>query len=135
MTDPINLATIGFTESTAERFFGRLIEARVACVIDVRLHNSSQLAGFAKAKDLGFFLQAIGGIGYVHEPLLAPTEEMFTAYKKAKGDWSTYERRFLALMASRRIDERLNPDFFRSGCLLCSEGSRTTVTAVSSRTT
>ena len=84
MTDPINLATIGFTESTAERFFGRLIEARVACVIDVRLHNSSQLAGFAKAKDLGFFLQAIGGIGYVHEPLLAPTEEMFTAYKKAR---------------------------------------------------
>jgi uncharacterized protein (DUF488 family) len=117
----VALATIGFTGTTAEGFFKRLMAASVARVIDVRLHNTSQLAGFAKAKDLAYFLKAIGGMGYVHEPLLAPSEEMFRAYKIEKGDWAAFERRFLDLMAERRIETRLSPDFFAGGCLLCSE--------------
>ena len=121
MTGSIDLATIGFTQSTAERFFGRLIAAQVRRVIDVRLHNVSQLAGFAKAQDLAYFLRALGKIGYVHEPLLAPTDDILKAYKKEKGEWSAYERRFMDLMASRHIEERLSPDFFDKGCLLCSE--------------
>jgi hypothetical protein len=80
-----SVATIGFTQSSAERFFDRLLSAGVKKVVDVRLHNTSQLAGFAKADDLAYFLNRIGGIAYVHEPLLAPTDAMFKAYKKDKG--------------------------------------------------
>jgi hypothetical protein len=59
--------------------------------VSVRLHNTSQLAGFAKAEDLAYFLRKIGGIEYVNQPLLAPTDPMLKAYKKEKGDWSAYE--------------------------------------------
>jgi len=105
----------------AEHFFRRLIDAHVRRVIDVRLNNTSQLAGFAKARDLAYFLKALGEIGYLHEPLLAPTQDILTAYKKGKGDWSEYEKCFLDLMEKRRIDERLDPALFDQGCLLCSE--------------
>ena len=117
----MNLMTIGFTKTTAERFFARLIGAGVKRVIDVRLNNQSQLAGFAKSCDLGYFLKTIGGIGYVSQPLLAPTQDILDAYKKEKGDWSTYEARFLDLMERRRIDTNLDPAGLEDACLLCSE--------------
>lgn len=91
----VSISTIGFTKSNAERFFGRLIAADVKLVIDVRLNNTSQLAGFAKADDLPYFLSQLGHIRYVHKPELAPTDTMLKQYKKEKGDWSEYEQRFL----------------------------------------
>ncbi len=117
----MNVFTIGFTKTTAERFFGRLGDAGVRRVVDVRLNNRSQLAGFAKRDDLKFFLRALGGIDYVHEPVLAPTQDILDALKKDKGPWEDYERAFLALMRERRIEEKLDPGLFDSGCLLCSE--------------
>ena len=79
--------TIGFTNKKAERFFGSLRQAGVKRVVDVRLNNISQLAGFSKKADLKYFLQAIAGIDYIHVPELAPTKELLDAYKKNKGDW------------------------------------------------
>jgi uncharacterized protein (DUF488 family) len=117
------VATIGFTRTTAESFFRRLVDADVRKVVDVRLHNSSQLAGFAKAGDLGYFLKTIGGIDYVHEPLLAPTEAMLRIYRREKGSWAAYEQRFLDLMAERRIEQRLPPASLAGACLLCSEAT------------
>ncbi len=117
----MKIFTIGFTQTSAENFFARLLDAEVSRVIDVRLNNTSQLSGFAKARDLTYFLKALGGIDYWHEPLLAPTADILDAYRKRKGSWSDYERRFLELMERRRIDERLDPAFFEHGCLLCSE--------------
>src|SRR5712671_6961717 len=96
------VSTIGFTKTTAEEFFERLLKAGVKKVVDVRLHNTSQLAGFAKADDLAYFLKKVGGIQYVHEPRLAPTDPMLKSYKKEKGDWSAYEERFLELMSERQ---------------------------------
>lgn len=116
-----SIATIGFTQTSAERFFDRLLSAGVKKVVDVRLHNTSQLAGFAKADDLAYFLNRIGGIAYVHEPLLAPTDAMFKVYKKDKGEWAAYETRFLDLMAEREIEHRLEPELLDGACLLCSE--------------
>jgi uncharacterized protein (DUF488 family) len=87
----------------------------------VRLNNSSQLAGFTKKEDLEFFLRAIAGIGYVHLPELAPTQDILTAYKKEKGDWLEYKKKFVALMKDRKIEERLQRKLFDAGCLLCSE--------------
>jgi uncharacterized protein (DUF488 family) len=121
MNNEINIFTIGFTKTTAEDFFQRLIASGVSRVIDVRLNITSQLSGFAKGKDIGYFLKVIGEIDYLHEPLLAPTSEILNAFKKLKGPWSTYENQFLDLMDARKIDEKLSPDFFNQGCLLCSE--------------
>lgn len=121
MSDTVNISTIGFTKTNAEHFFGRLQAAEVKLVIDVRLNNTSQLAGFAKANDLPFFLREIGGMRYVHKPELAPTEVMLKEYKKEKGDWGAYQERFLGLMQSRRIEEKFRAEMFERSCLLCSE--------------
>lgn len=117
----IDLYTIGFTKKSAEIFFTKLIGAGVKRVIDIRLNNTSQLAGYTKKDDLAYFLRAIGGIEYCHRPDLAPTQEIFDAFKKNSGDWSVFEKDFLALMAERKIEERLNPLLLHEACLLCSE--------------
>jgi uncharacterized protein (DUF488 family) len=119
----VDVTTIGFTKSNAENFFERLLKAGVKKVVDVRLHNTSQLAGFAKADDLSYFLKKIGGIQYVHQPLLAPTDNILKAYKKDKGDWGVYQGRFLQLMEERKIEQRLKPEMFEDACLLCSEAT------------
>ena len=114
--------TIGFTQTTAAGFFGKLKQAGIRRVVDVRLNNVSQLAGFAKRDDLRFFLAEICGAEYVHEPRLAPTQEILDAYKKAKGDWDDYQRRFLQLLADRRIETELDRRLFGvPTALLCSE--------------
>jgi len=120
----VEIYTIGFTQTTAEHFFGRLKTAGVQRLLDVRLNNSSQLAGFAKAKDLPYFLRELVGATYEHEPLLAPTQELLDEYKKRKGDWGSYERRFLDLMAERQIERTLSPaEFELPTALLCSEAT------------
>lgn len=120
-TSLIRTFTIGFTKKSAEGFFTKLRDAGVVRVVDVRLGNSSQLAGFAKRDDLEFLLKGLYGIGYVHLPELAPTKEILDAYKKHKGDWSVYEREFLELMDRRRIQETIPKELIDQGCLLCSE--------------
>jgi uncharacterized protein (DUF488 family) len=115
------VSTIGFTKTTAEHFFERLAKGAVKRLVDVRLNNASQLAGFAKAKDLAYFLKKIGGIEYVHEPLLAPTDLMLKAHRNGDADWVVYESRFLGLMADRQIEKRFRPEMFDGSCLLCSE--------------
>ncbi len=118
----MRVTTIGFTQKGAERFFALLGEARVRRVVDVRLRPESQLSGYAKGRDLAFFLQRLLGVHYRHEPLLAPSPEILTAYKNRKAmSWTEYERRFLELMAERRIERRLRPEDFEDACLLCSE--------------
>ncbi|MBW3540977.1 MAG: DUF488 domain-containing protein [Planctomycetes bacterium] len=118
----MEIFTIGFTRSTAAGFFERLKQAGIRRLVDVRLNNSSQLAGFAKRDDLAYFLRELCGVEYIHEPLLAPTPEMFEAYKKHRGDWNEYERRFLDLMAERKIEDHLGREFFAPPTvLLCSE--------------
>ena len=113
--------TIGFTRKSAESFFTKLKQSGARRVVDVRLNNVSQLAGFAKKQDLQYFLKQICAIEYVHLPELAPTQDMLDEYKKHKGDWAHYERRFLDLMRKRRIEEMAPRDVIAGGCLLCSE--------------
>jgi uncharacterized protein (DUF488 family) len=113
--------TIGFTKKSARQFFDALRRSGAKRVVDVRLNNVSQLAGFAKRDDLAFFLKEICGMDYVHVPDLAPTQEMLDEYKKLKGDWKIYEARFLDLMRKRGIEERIPKEVVAEGCLLCSE--------------
>jgi len=117
----LHLFTIGFTKKPAEAFFNRLKRAGINRVIDIRLNNVSQLAGFAKRDDLRYFLKAICGIDYIHLPELAPTQEIMDNFKKKKEDWSIYEKAFLALLKQRQPEETLSKDLFDKACLLCSE--------------
>jgi uncharacterized protein (DUF488 family) len=118
----MKIFTIGFTKKSAETFFTRLKSAGVKRLIDVRLNNVSQLAGFTKRDDLRYFTKAICDIDYVHLPELAPTADILDPYKKQKsGDWPLYERQFLNLMRTRRIEETVSRDLLDGGCLLCSE--------------
>ncbi len=120
----MEIYTIGFTQSTAERFFTRLADARIERLLDVRLNNTSQLAGFAKARDLPYLARGLVGASYEHEPLLAPTQDILDAYKKQNGDWGAYETAFHALMADRRIESALSPTSFKQRtALLCSEAT------------
>ena len=116
----MKLFTIGFTKTSAEGFFSRLAKANVKKLIDVRLNNVSQLAGFAKKDDLRYFAKSICGIDYEHIAELAPTQDILDEYKKSKGAWSVYAEKFLDLMARRKI-ENIDRARLDGGCLLCSE--------------
>jgi uncharacterized protein (DUF488 family) len=117
----VELYTIGFTQKSAREFFTKIREAGVKRVVDVRLNNNSQLAGFSKKDDLAYFLKEIADVEYVHVPDLAPTQDILDSYKKQKGDWSIYERHFLDLMSKREIERKIQPELLQNGCLLCSE--------------
>lgn len=121
MSEEINLFTIGFTQKKAEQFFETLIKSGVKRVIDTRLNNVSQLAGFAKKQDLQYFLQKIGGIEYIHILDLAPTKDILDAYKKKEITWDIYAEKFNHLITQREIERKLSIDFIDQGCLLCSE--------------
>jgi uncharacterized protein (DUF488 family) len=117
----MKIFTIGFTKKSAESFFTKLQRAGVKRLVDVRLNNVSQLAGFAKQNDLRYFTKAICNIDYVHLPDLAPTKDILNTYKKNKGDWKVYEHNFLELMKIRRIEDKVPRELLDGGCLLCSE--------------
>jgi len=117
----ITLFTIGFTGKSAQEFFEILRGAGVRRLVDTRLNNVSQLAGFTKKRDLEYFLRAVADIDYAHELQLAPTKDILDSYKKKKIDWDQYERGFLQLMESRQPDKQFGPDELDRACLLCSE--------------
>ncbi|NDY58163.1 DUF488 domain-containing protein [Desulfovibrio sulfodismutans] len=119
----MSLYTIGFTKKKAKEFFGRIRAAGISRVIDVRLNNVSQLAGFAKRDDLVFFLQEICGCGYEHRPEWAPTQDVLDAYRGKSMDWPGYERRFNELLEFRRIEGSIQRDALHMACLLCSEAT------------
>lgn len=120
----MEIYSIGFTKKTAEQFFGILRSNGIKRLLDVRLNNISQLAGFAKREDLAYFLRELCAADYIHEPSLAPTQEMLDAYKKNKGSWDEYEQQFRALMVQRRIEETIDRSLFDvPTVLLCSEAT------------
>jgi uncharacterized protein (DUF488 family) len=117
----VTFYTIGFTKKPASKFFRLLKESRAKRIVDVRLNNSSQLAGFAKRDDLAYFLESVCDMEYVHLPILAPTKEMLDEYRKGDGDWDRYAQRFLNLMRERRVETEVPREIIEDGCLLCSE--------------
>jgi uncharacterized protein (DUF488 family) len=120
----MEIYSIGFTQKSAREFFGTLKKHGIERLLDVRLNNTSQLAGFAKQNDLRYFLNEICGAEYEHEPLLAPTQEMLDQYKKLKGDWDQYSEAYLSLIRSREVETKLDKDTFKmKTVLLCSEAT------------
>ncbi len=121
MDTPITIFTIGFAKKNAREFFGILQRAGVKKVVDIRLNNVSQLAGFTKRDDLKYFLETIADIDYEHRPKLAPTKDILDAYKKKGITWQEYDERFSALMNERQIENIVHPEVMDNACLLCSE--------------
>jgi len=119
----MKIYTIGFTKKSAGTFFGPLKKCGAERLVDVRLNNVSQLAGFAKRDDLSYFLGEICGMGYHHELQLAPTKGMLDDYKKHGARWADYERWFLDLIAERQIEDRVSPALLDNSVLLCSEAT------------
>lgn len=117
----MTVSTLGFTKKSAEKFFTLLRESGAERLVDVRLNNVSQLAGFAKKDDLAFFLREVCGMDYLHLPILAPTQELLDRYRKEKTGWPAYESGFLALMRARRIEHEVSPEQINGAVLLCSE--------------
>jgi uncharacterized protein (DUF488 family) len=117
----MNIYTIGFTKKKAEYFFSVLKKSGVKRIVDVRLNNVSQLAGFAKRDDLKYFLKTICDIEYIHLPELAPDKEVLDAFKKKKGDWDTYQTSFKKLLRNRQIEKKYAGIILEGDCFMCSE--------------
>jgi len=114
--------TIGYQRKPLATFIGQLQEAGVDAVIDVRLRNTSHLAGYTKRDDLAFLLREGFSIAYEHCPELAPAPEILNAYREDK-DWVAYEIRFIPLLAERDAEEVGREILARycAPCLLCAE--------------
>ena len=117
----IKAFTIGFSKKSADVFFEKLKQSGAKRIVDVRLNNVSQLAGFTKKKDLIYFLKEIAHMDYVHWLDMAPTKDILDEYKKNKGDWRIYENEFIKLMEQRAIERQDIQNIIHEGCLLCSE--------------
>lgn len=117
----MNIFTIGFTQQSAEQFFEGLRKAGVKRVLDVRINNSSQLAGFAKQADLRYFLKQLCHADYVPLLALAPTKPLLAAYRNGDMTWPAYEQAYRELLAKRRAEREVDAGLLEGGCLLCSE--------------
>jgi uncharacterized protein (DUF488 family) len=115
--------TIGFTKKSAQEFFDTLKRNSIKQIIDIRLNNVSQLAGFTKRENIEYFLRELCDIDYRHLGFLAPTREIRDKYARTK-DWDTYAGEYMQLLDSRRVLDKLKRGSFRrETCLLCSEAS------------
>jgi uncharacterized protein (DUF488 family) len=118
----VEIYTTGFTKKTAESFFTELRDAGIRRVIDVRLNNVSQLAGFTKRNDLRFFLREIVGAEYVHELRLAPRNDDLLSYRNGSMPWDEYAAAYGVLLREREVEETIPRSLFESrSALLCSE--------------
>ena len=117
----ITLYTIGFTKKSAERFFTLLRDNHVKQLVDVRISNSSQLAGFAKGKDLEFFVKEICHIPYKHISDFAPTKELLDQWHKQEVSWDENQIIYTEMLMERGIIRKYGVKCFEGSCFLCSE--------------
>lgn len=119
----MEIYTIGFTQKSAQEFFEKIKNKNIELLLDIRLNNTSQLAGFAKGKDLEYFLKEICNCEYAHDEIFAPTKELLNSYRASKVSWKEYEDVFAKIMNNRQIEERFKKLYinYEKVCLLCSE--------------
>jgi len=98
----MKIYTIGFTKKSAREFFGLLAPLHIDVLVDIRLNNKSQLAGWTKYPDIVYFLEK-HNIGYIHDVNFSPSIEILTKFKKEKGSWDAYTTQFEELMQKREI--------------------------------
>lgn len=119
----MQIFTMGFTQKSAEVFFNLIREHKIEILVDIRLNNQSQLAGFTKGKDLSFLLNEICDCKYSHEVQFAPTKDILDGYKKGQLTWEQYEREYNELIRKRNVIEIFKNKYheYENILLLCSE--------------
>lgn len=117
----ITLYTIGFTKKSAEQFFELLKKSHIKQLVDIRISNNSQLAGFAKGKDLAYLAKQICGINYKHIIDFAPTKELLNLWHKKSISWDGYTKDYIGMLKSRDIIHKYGVKQFDNTCFLCSE--------------
>ncbi len=119
------LCTIGFTKKSAATFFETLKKHEIDLLIDIRLNNSSQLAGFSKGDDLKYFLQEICRCEYVHDMVFTPAKEIFDGFQSKNICWNEFETRYKELLKERSATSHFVSDYskYKAVCLLCSEAT------------
>jgi len=118
----MKIFTIGFTKKSAATFFGLLQMHNMDALLDIRLKPNSQLAGYAKQRDLKYFLKEICAAEYQHHLDLAPSEETFSQFRSDK-NWDSLQQSYLAEIEERKIATTLDQQLFseKNTVLLCSE--------------
>lgn len=119
----MKIFTIGFSKKDAKTFFELLEKNEVKTLVDVRLNNKSQLAGFTKVRDFPYFLTKLCSSDYRHEEIFAPTKNLLNGYKNEDISWKQYEKIYNSLLDKREILENINIKEFENSCFLCSEFS------------
>lgn len=119
----MNIYTIGFTGKSAEDFFTAIDASNATRLIDIRINRTSQLSGFAKERDLGFFLSRLLGVKYEVNPEFAPTKELLSRYRREEINWDEYAREYNSLIKGRNLFTKYNSEYFTDSILLCSENS------------
>src|SRR5215510_1710898 len=115
------ICTIGFTRKSLQQFIERLQAAGIQEVIDIRLRNTSQLAGWSKYPDIAYLLTEGFGIYYENHREFAPSAELLDEYHQTH-DWSAYEPRFKQILADRQLAREAETLLMKERiCLLCTE--------------
>lgn len=119
----MNIFTIGYSKKSAKQFFGLVSSHEINLLVDVRLHNKSQLAGFTKGQDLAYFLKEICHCDYIHDEIFAPTDDILKSYRNKEITWQQYVDRYLVLVNSRQCETRFSEVVSNHSniCLLCTE--------------
>ena len=119
----MTIYTMGFTKKSAESFFEAIRSNGIRLLIDVRLNNKSQLAGFTKGSDLEYFLRTICETEYIHCEEYAPTKELLSGYQKKEVSWDEYTKVYHEIMERRGAYKKFLERFekYERVCLLCSE--------------
>ena len=117
----MNIYTIGFTKKTAKEFFEKLQGTDAKYLLDTRLNNNSQLAGFTKKGNIEYFIDNLTEMDYLEFPILAPTSEILKQYR-SDGDWDAYEVKYNRMLVDCKVAQKIDPALFADGAvLLCSE--------------
>ena len=119
----MTLFTIGFSKKNAETFFEILLQNGVKRLIDIRLNNKSQLAGYTKSADLQYFLRKMANIEYIYMPIFAPTKDLLRKYQQKQVGWKEYEEEYKRILDDRKVLDSLDYSIFDNAVLLCSEST------------
>lgn len=108
-------------KKSAQEFFNIINDNKIDILADIRLYNSTQLAGFSKSQDLKYFLKQICNCNYIALQEFAPTRSLFDNYKKGYIEWNEYEKIY-----NDFLNTHAKLDFFvafqdKRICLLCAE--------------
>jgi len=119
-----HLYTLGYEGLDIDAFLGRVKEAGIKTIVDVRELPLSRKRGFSKT----VFGEALARehVAYLHAPTLGCPKEIRNRYR-ANGDWGAYTKAFLGYIATQdaSVGELVKLSRATTACLVCFEADFT----------